>query len=271
MQLLVIVTLLSACSTDPVRAPVTDYDWIAARIFENETGGDLSKLVHWNVGEDFPSLGIGHFIWFPTGVAAPFDESFPAMAEFVIARSADCAPAPEWLVALEPFDAPWGGREAFESEVDGIRARSLRAWLQATMPLQAQYIVESFQKRWSDLELADKAELDARLTRLLATPEGTYAVIDYINFKGIGTNPRERYEGEGWGLVQVLRDLDGDQDVVKAFSESAAERLRGRVERSPPARNEARWLPGWMRRVNGYAEPAETTLSLPGESPCSAT
>jgi len=33
------------------------------KIYLNETGGDPHKLVHWNVGEEFASLGIGHFIW----------------------------------------------------------------------------------------------------------------------------------------------------------------------------------------------------------------
>ncbi|MDJ0918644.1 MAG: hypothetical protein QNJ05_12835 [Woeseiaceae bacterium] len=269
MWVLLLALCVSGCSSSPSQSPVEDYDWIAARIFLNETGGDPDKLVHWNVGEDFPSLGIGHFIWFPTGVDAPFDESFPAMAGFVIERSAQCAPAPEWLTKLSPFDAPWPDRATFEEQTGEAQVLSLREWLNATMPLQAQYIVESFERRWSALELPDKAELDARLQRLLATPEGTYAVTDYINFKGIGTNPRERYAGAGWGLIQVLRDADDDTDIVVAFSRAAAGRLRQRVALSPPERNEVRWLPGWERRVFAYAEPAETTLSLPGVSPCS--
>lgn len=268
VRLFFVALCAGACSSNPSPSPVEDYDWIAARIFLNETGGDPDKLVHWNVGEDFPSLGIGHFIWFPAGVDAPFDESFPAMASFVIERSAQCAPAPDWLIDLTPFDAPWPDRAAFEEQKSAARVLSLRDWLDATMPLQAQYIVESFERRWSALEVPDKAELDARLQRLLATPQGTYAVIDYVNFKGIGTNPRERYAGEGWGLVQVLRDIDAEADIVAAFSEAAAGRLRQRVELSPPERNEARWLPGWMRRVHAYAEPVETRLGLPGVSPC---
>ena len=60
-----------------------DYYWIASRIYENETGSQLRYLAHWNKGEDFPSMGIGHFIWFPEGVDAPFDESFPVMLEYV--------------------------------------------------------------------------------------------------------------------------------------------------------------------------------------------
>jgi hypothetical protein len=262
--------ILVACGSKPTRPTVSDYGWIAFRIYQNETGGDTDKLVHWNAGEDFPSLGIGHFIWFPTGVDAPFDESFPAMAAYVIERSKTCAPAPEWLIALDPFDAPWPDRETFESVRDSDRVQSLRNWLIATMPLQAEYIVDSFNRRWSALQLPDKGVLDARLKRLLATPEGTYAVIDYINFKGIGTNPRERYRGEGWGLVQVLRDIDDEIDSVAAFASAAGQRLSQRVELSPPERNEARWLPGWLRRVGAYAEPAETTVGLPGESPCTS-
>ena len=29
-------------------------------------------------------------------------------------------------------------------------------------------------------------------------------MIDYVNFKGDGLKPTERYKGEGWGLLQVL-------------------------------------------------------------------
>ena len=53
-----------------------DYYWIASRIYQNETGSQLRYLTHWNDGEDFPSMGIGHFIWFPEGGDAQFDESF---------------------------------------------------------------------------------------------------------------------------------------------------------------------------------------------------
>ncbi|MGL4254471.1 MAG: hypothetical protein ACRCR2_10650, partial [Fusobacteriaceae bacterium] len=34
-------------------------------IYRNETGEKREFLVHWNRGEEFPSLGIGHFIWYP--------------------------------------------------------------------------------------------------------------------------------------------------------------------------------------------------------------
>lgn len=52
-----------------------DYRWIGSRIYQNEALGKAEYLTHWNEGEDFPSLGIGHFIWFPKGIDAPFDLS----------------------------------------------------------------------------------------------------------------------------------------------------------------------------------------------------
>jgi hypothetical protein len=80
-------------------------------------------------------------------------------------------------------------------------------------------------------------------------------LIDYVNFKGEGTNPAERYKGEGWGLLQVLAGMQGTgAGAPKEFGTSAAAVLTRRVQNSPPARNEQRWLPGWKNRVRAYSE-----------------
>ena len=55
---------------------------IAWKIWQNECAGTIRGLVSWNRGEAFPSLGIGHFIWFPAGVTERFEESFPAFIQF---------------------------------------------------------------------------------------------------------------------------------------------------------------------------------------------
>ena len=190
------------------------YHWIAYRIFENETGGQIRHLTYWGAGEDFPSLGIGHFIWFPEDVDAPFDETFPAMLTYVSERSGDCVPLPEWLQQRPVPDAPWQDKESFDALQASEPLASLRQWLASTAPEQAQFIVASFTQRWNalTLESANKAELTDLLQRLLRTPEGLFAVIDYYNFKGLGSNPRERYAGEGWGLVQVLGDVASAPD-----------------------------------------------------------
>ena len=41
---------------------------LGQRIWKNECAGSVQGLVSWNEGEAFPSLGIGHFIWYPAGV-----------------------------------------------------------------------------------------------------------------------------------------------------------------------------------------------------------
>ena len=38
--------------------------WLGERIFANECASKRACLTSWNEGEDFPSLGIGHFIWY---------------------------------------------------------------------------------------------------------------------------------------------------------------------------------------------------------------
>src|SRR6266404_3179051 len=60
----------------------TDALRIGKKIWRNECGGSVAGLTSWNSGENFASLGIGHFIWYPKGVRGPFDESFPKLVEF---------------------------------------------------------------------------------------------------------------------------------------------------------------------------------------------
>ena len=52
-----------------------DIQRIGDRIFENECASRKECLVEWNIGEDFLSLGIGHFIWYPKKVSKNFEES----------------------------------------------------------------------------------------------------------------------------------------------------------------------------------------------------
>lgn len=246
----------------------SDYDWIGSRIYRNEALGKAENLTHWNEGEDFPSLGIGHFIWFPEGIDAPFDEQFPALVSYL----GDQVPAdlqmPGWLQELEPFDAPWNSKAQFDDARSSAQMSALRVWLEATQLYQARFIVSAFEQRWQDLDLPaeQKQKLTALLQRLFETPKGLFAVIDYYNFKGLGNNPRESYQGQGWGLVQVLDALavlrlDEDEcaDIVAQFRDAAAGRLRLRVELSPPERNEARWLAGWLKRLDGYLDTGSDT------------
>jgi hypothetical protein len=241
----------------------TDFDWIAARIYQNEALGQSRYLTYWGEGEDFPSFGIGHFIWFPAGIDAPFDEMFPDMFSFVDKHSPDDLPVPGWMRDLAPFDAPWSDKQVFDEAWSSEEMTRLREWLEASGQLQAKFIVSTFEKRWKNLALpADqKQRLTVMLQNLAGTAAGLFAIIDYYNFKGLGVNPRERYREQGWGLIQVLEAMallqneDGNcDDPVEQFRQAAASRLSLRVELSPAERNETRWLEGWLNRLQGYVD-----------------
>src|SRR5690606_40272199 len=77
-------------------------------------------LVHWNEGEAFPSLGIGHFIWYPEGVEGRFVESFPQLIAYMSQRQAS---VPDWLRGLDPLDAPWPDRARSEERRVGKEGR----------------------------------------------------------------------------------------------------------------------------------------------------
>src|SRR5207247_8676650 len=64
----------------------------------------------------------------------------------------------------------------------------------------------------------------------------------------------ERYQGQGWGLLQVLESMHGtgDADAVDEFARAARATLTRRVHNAPAGRHESRWLTGWIRRVNSY-------------------
>ena len=77
--------------------------------------------------------------------------------------------------------------------------------------------------------------------------------IDYVNFKGEGTLESERYNSQGWGLLQVLQNMDyKEKDRFKAFQESAKDMLSRRIKNSPKERGEERWRIGWNKRLDTY-------------------
>src|ERR1041385_795946 len=83
---------------------------IGRRIWLNECGGTVAGLTSWNAGENFASLGIGHFIWYPKGVRGPFDESFPKFIQFASGRGVKLPP-----VAASNEACPWKTRAEFNA------------------------------------------------------------------------------------------------------------------------------------------------------------
>ena len=156
------------------------------------------------------------------------------------------------------MDAPWSSRAEFQKEFRSARTNELRDLLADTIRLQSRFLAlrmrEALPKMLSEAPSSQRAHVRKQFDRLAATGAGTFALIDYVNFKGEGTNKAERYNGEGWGLLQVLANMEDGGSATGAFSKSAAEVLTRRVKNSPPARGEERWLAGWRNRVRAYAE-----------------
>ncbi len=241
---------------EPVRISDADARRIGKKIWQNESNGSVAGLTAWNAGENFASLGIGHFIWYPQGVHGPFDESFPKLLAFT--RERDVA-IPAWL--NQSSACPWNSRAEFSGAQNSEQMRELRQFLSRTIDLQAQFMVarlqQSLGKMLDEAAPADRANVERQFARVASTPHGCYALVDYVNFKGEGVLHTERYRGEGWGLLQVLKQMHGSENgpsAAREFSSSAAAMLRRRVQNSPPERHEASWLPGWLNRVHSYSE-----------------
>jgi len=254
-ELLFLALARTVLGTEPVHISDADALRIGKRIWQNESNSTVSGLTAWNVGEDFASLGIGHFIWYPKGVQGPFEESFPKFLAFARERH---AAIPGWLNQAAP--CPWNSRTEFSSAQNLAQMRELRQFLSHTIDLQAQFMVarlqQSLGKMLDEAAPADRANVERQFARVAGTPHGCYALVDYVNFKGEGVLHSERYLGEGWGLLQVLQAMHGTENgagATREFSNSAAAILRRRVQNSPD-RHETRWLPGWLNRVHSYSE-----------------
>jgi hypothetical protein len=225
---------------------------IGKRVWQNECAGTIEGLTSWNSGENFASLGIGHFIWYPRGVSGPFEESFPELVSFLEERGVTL---PDWLNSRT--DCPWPNRETFMAKLQSARMQRLRALLARTVSHQAAFLArrsaEALPKMLRVAAPSDRANVEKQYRRLASTAQGTFALIDYVNFKGEGVLESERYKGDGWGLLQVLAGMDGSGTGAPAeFAASARRVLARRVRNSPPERRELRWLPGWLNRVASY-------------------
>src|SRR5438132_13912262 len=226
---------------------------IGKRIWQNECNGTVAGLTSWNEGENFASLGIGHFIWYPKDQRGPFEESFPKLVSFV---SAHGAKLPQFLLSGHNSFCPWNSRVEFQQAIDSSKMKQLRQFLVDTIDLQAQFLIARLQEALPKMmaQASDRENVQRQFDRVASSAQGCYALVDYVNCKGDGTLPTERYHGEGWGLLQVLENMHGTQSALDEFAASAKTVLRRRVANSPPERGEARWLPGWVARVDGYAK-----------------
>jgi hypothetical protein len=233
---------------------------IAQRVFKNECSVEKNCLLEWNAGEDFLSLGLEHFIWFPEESSGIFKDSFRSYLKYAqkegrhLPVSLDKHPFPPCL---------WSSRKEFLNSKQTQEYQEIENFIRNTKDCQADYLIETTRRSLKKIINAVPEKQRARITKYLSVltsqPQGLYAVIDYINFKGSGTGPNERYQGEGWGLLQVLQemsDMPNAKETLEEFVRSAKIVLTHRVFNAPKGRHEEKWLKGWLHRVDTYLEHA---------------
>jgi hypothetical protein len=247
------VSQTASASSSHLHLSESELTAVGNKVWRNECSGRIDGLTSWNVGEDFPSLGIGHFIWYPKNAHDKFEESFPRLVAFLQANGVSL---PSWLNA--DMRCPWDNRADFLQAVNGKELTELRSLLTKTVPIQTKFIVQRLEnalpKVLDNIAPAEREKIKTRFYKVLSGgSDGAFALIDYVNFKGEGVNVGERYHDQGWGLLQVLQGMSDKDDPVCAFSQSAATVLTRRVQNAPPERHEERWLAGWKKRVSNYA------------------
>ena len=258
-SLLIAISLFSSAAiteADEIIISKQEASRIGELIFFNECAGDEALLTSWNIGEAFPSLGIGHFIWYPSGTRGPFKESFPELIRFIDASGVEI---PGWLAEAIKHGSPWHSRKTFQNAQSSQQMVELRSLLLKTKPLQTEFIIRRLHRAMPRMLASvpdqEKQHVRQQFKRVAASPMGYYALVDYVNFKGEGAQSTERYQGQGWGLLQVLQEMRGQTAGAHAlteFADAALATLSRRIQLSLPERNEQRWLPGWKNRIDTY-------------------
>ncbi len=135
---------------------------------------------------------------------------------------------PGWL--SEAGACPWNSRAEFLADRQGPRLNSLRGLLSQTVALQARFCANRLEaalpKMLAALPDNERERVKRQFYRVAASPNGVYALVDYVNFKGEGVLATERYHGEGWGLLQVLAGMKGESAGTKCGGNFGLRRVR---------------------------------------------
>lgn len=231
---------------------------IGQKIWQNECKGTRLGLTWWKKDEPYASIGIGHFLWYPSDVNRTIADLFPSLLTFLKQHG---RPIPDGILEPDTVTCPWKTREAFFQQLHSPTMQRLREYLVSTIDLQTQFIVNrlelGFDRILAKLKTPEeKSHVKKQFYRVLKSPGGAYPLIDYINFKGEGI-ARLNYNGHRWGLLQVLQGMNGSApgpQAVKEFADSARHVLEQRVANAPAAqqKTERKWLLGWYKRIDTY-------------------
>ena len=238
---------------------VSELYGIGDKIFRNETGGRIDQLTHWNLREDFASMGIGHFTWYPANRAQRFGNTFPGLLDYLVKNGVQL---PQWVQIARFQGAPWRTREELMRAKNTPEVKQFSQLLYDTRHLQAKYIMDRAMRAMPKLVKKTPPHLRSHvannLNAVANSRGGRYVLVDYTNFKGEGLNRNGGYKGQNWGLLQVLEEMRPSRpgpQALNEFADASMRVLERRVRNSDPRRNERKWLPGWRNRTNTYRNP----------------
>jgi hypothetical protein len=252
----VLYSLATFCHAD-IQLSKLDALILANKIWQNEGNGTDQYLTQWNEGETFASLGMGHFIWYPANISdRPYIESFTKLLTYL---KEDRVELPHGITPNTP--CLWPSRTAFYQDFDTPKMYELRQFLKTTFSEQAQFIVLRLNQSLPQIiAVASKnrqSHIKNRFETIVQTPNGIYALMDYVNFKGEGVFEKEHYQGYGWGLLQVLDAMPekSKNNILADFVRAADFVLTRRVRYAPKEENQ--WLEGWRKRLQTYLNTGE--------------
>ncbi len=217
-------------------------------IWQNESGGKIEGLTDWtNKDEPFPSLGAGHMTWLKDGQQNQFGDSF---SPFVKKMEEQKNPhLPSWLDSKT--GNPWKDQKEWAEQFDSPKMKELRNFLANTLPEQTDHYISRLEESKPKIIEASpdkqKQVISDRFDRLLQTPEGKFALIDYVNFKGEGL--KDPASGSGWGLRHVLQNMKDTVNPVDDFAQAAKDTLAERIKNRP---QDKRYEEGWNSRIERY-------------------
>ena len=181
-----------------------------------------------------------------------FGESFPDMVSFYKSKGIKLP-----KILEENRHSPWSSRSELlaKKERGDKDINELINFFDSTRDVQVMFIYERLETSLDKMlaVATDKENLKKQFYRMVNTPNGLYALIDYINFKGEGLKGVAAYNNQAWGLKQVLENMKGTSvgyEALVEFSDSAKYVLTRRVRNAP--RNESQWLRGWYNRIDTY-------------------
>lgn len=271
---------------EKIRLTPNDRKRLIHLIWQRESAGSVEGLTAWNAGESFASVGFHHALWHPDR-----DSTVNAFAHFAKARGLENIPEEIFLPLPDYLSTRMLWKEALADAAQGqteqeqakTRAGMLLKKLQVffarndVQEAQLDFIVQDLQNfrenfsqiiqdipdaqrraHWQDKTSRVEGNFDA----LAQSPEGLFALLDYISFKGdgfsegnlrIGLEIREVSLDTNWGLLQVLSKMrmTAHEAPLSAFQHSASEIL---AERAHRWKSDEKWMLGWNNRVQGYGK-----------------